>query len=172
MAACVASALVLAHALLAAAAAAVYDAALGSWMWQLFRNGPLWLGCWGGLPDVDVCSRIAGASAATDWQASALSHLPATRCTALIHRTYVAFATVVHTALYVALAAWAARRVLNAVAAAAHSRCAARPGPGPGPCALCARCMHAVCDLRDARGGVLTAPSATPRPPPCQPSSG
>ena len=169
MAACVASALVLAHALLAAAAAAVYDAALGSWMWQLFRNGPLWLGCWGGLPDVDVCSRIAGASAATDWQVSALSHFPAARCTALIHRTYVAFATVVHTVLYVAAAAWAARRVLNAVAAAL-SRCAARPRPGP--CALCARCMHAVCDVRDVRDGILTAPSATPRPLPCQPSSG
>lgn len=105
----------LATSILRDVSAAVYDAVLGRWLWQLFRHGPLWLGCWSGLPDVDVCSRLAGASAASDWHAASYSTMPSARCTELIQRTFMAYVTLVHTALY-AICLYAVVRTAFAVA--------------------------------------------------------
>ena len=104
-------------------ASTLYDAVLGRWLWQLFRNGPLWLGCWSGLPDVDVCSRIAGASGASDWQASYYSTMPSARCSDLIRRTFAAHTTLVHTLIYATCLYVLARAALSAATrACARSR--------------------------------------------------
>jgi hypothetical protein len=113
-------------------ASTLYDAVLGRWLWQLFRNGPLWLGCWSGLPDVDVCSRIAGATGASDWQAAYYSTMPSARCTELIRRTFAAYATLVHTLVYAACLYVLARAALHA-AGRACARTASRQKTKPAP---------------------------------------
>lgn len=76
----------------------MYDALVGRWLWQLFRNGPSSLGFWKGLADEDICARIARNSQAADWITVQGDVAPS--CTAMIQREYAAFSVTVHTVMY------------------------------------------------------------------------
>ena len=73
-----------------------YHTAIGAWLWRLYRFGPLWLGCWAGLDDEDVCARLAGNSVAADWRGA---H-GAVRCQIMIDRSFTSFATLVHVCMW------------------------------------------------------------------------
>ena len=84
----------------------LYHVFIGRWVWALFREGPAWAGGWSGLPEADMCARMAPASEAFDWLA-ADGHTVAARCLHMVARAHRAYTCVVHTALYALALLWA-----------------------------------------------------------------
>ena len=78
---------------------ALYEFGIGRWLWDLYRNGPLLLGFWGGLGDPEVCSRMAGNSNAFDWVSS--SGVVSQACENMIQRSFTGLSVTVHLLLYV-----------------------------------------------------------------------
>jgi len=90
----------------------VHWATVGSWMWNLYRNGPQltsW-GFWAGMADEEVCARLSYGSQARDWMDDGMG--PAARCQALILRSFASFSVVVHSAMYMFLVYTALKMVL------------------------------------------------------------
>lgn len=79
---------------------ATYDALLGSWLWSLYRAGPLRLGFWRGLSDPEVCARLTPSSESTDWVTG--TGEPTAGCKTMIDRDFRTFEVMVHTVLYAA----------------------------------------------------------------------
>lgn len=81
----------------------LYEIGIGSWLWDLFRSGPMSLGFWGGLADAEVCARMTVNTHAVDWMTihpSGFSASPA--CVNMINRSFESFSIVVQLGLYIA----------------------------------------------------------------------
>ena len=79
----------------------MYHALVGKWLWMSYRNGAQWMGGWSGLPDAEVCARMAPGSETLDWVND--TGAPATRCVAMIARGFAAFETTAVVLMYVCL---------------------------------------------------------------------
>jgi hypothetical protein len=77
----------------------LYNAIIGSWLWKLYRSGPMSLGFWGGLADAEVCARMAGNSEAMDWMVT--TDVVSQRCLNMIERSFQSLAVSVQVLLYV-----------------------------------------------------------------------
>ena len=78
----------------------LYEVSIGRWLWDLYRNGPLRLGFWGGLGDAEVCARMAGNSNAADWVVcqGVVTHA----CEHMIRRSFQGLTVTIHLVMYVA----------------------------------------------------------------------
>ena len=77
----------------------LYEFGIGQWVWDLYRNGPMLLGFWGGLGDAEVCARMSGNSNAIDWVIS--SGLVSQACENMIQRSFRGLSVTVNLVMYI-----------------------------------------------------------------------
>ena len=77
----------------------LYEFSIGRWLWDLYRNGPLLLGFWGGLNDAEVCSRMSGNSNAYDWLAN--NGMATQACENMIQRSFQGLSVTINSLMYV-----------------------------------------------------------------------
>ena len=76
----------------------LYEFGIGRWLWDLYRNGPMFLGFWGGLGDAEVCARLSGNSNASDW---ILFNTVTRACENMIQRSFRGLSVTVNAIMYV-----------------------------------------------------------------------
>ena len=77
----------------------IYEFGIGQWVWDLYRNGPMLLGFWGGLGDPEVCARLSGNSNAADWMMP--SGVVSQACENMIQRSFRGLSVTVNLIMYI-----------------------------------------------------------------------